>query len=65
MAAAAVPPTGGARVNAISPLAATATGDALRGFYVGKNMPDISHNTPDSLLPGDSDVVLPSTRPGQ
>jgi hypothetical protein len=62
-----VPPTGGARVNAISPLAATATatGDALRGFYVGKNMPDISHNMPDRLLPGDSDVVLPSTRPGQ
>jgi hypothetical protein len=52
-------------VSAISPLAATAMGDTLRGFYVGKNMPDISHVRPDSLLPGDSDVVLHSARPGQ
>jgi hypothetical protein len=52
-------------VSAISPLAATAMGGTLRGFYVGKNMPDISHVTPDSPLPGDSDVVLPSARPGR
>lgn len=50
-------------MNAISPLAAT--GDTLRGFYVGKNMPDIDHVTPDSPLRGDSDVVLLSARPGQ
>jgi hypothetical protein len=52
-------------VNAISPLAPTAMGDTLRGFYVGKNMPVISHVTSDCLLPGDSNVVLPSARAGQ
>jgi NAD(P)-dependent dehydrogenase (short-subunit alcohol dehydrogenase family) len=30
---------GGVRVNAISPVATTAVGDILRGFYVGKNVP--------------------------
>jgi len=39
------------RVNAISPLAATAMGDTLRSFYAGKNVPDISHVTPDSNAP--------------
>jgi len=58
----------GMRLNAISPPVATAMGDILRSFWDVRSVAEAlagEFRRAIAPLPGGSDVVLPSGRPGQ